>query len=110
MNDDQREDRAPYLPSGYRLDDESDPDFAVLRREGGSGVAVFSAAGPDPQEIERRAWEDHRERNPECGLFFSSRTMKSEGPRKRDHETDEHVEDPDTDTGETQQEAPAGSA
>ena len=36
--------------------------------------------------------------------------MKSEGPRKRDHETDEHVEDPDTDTGETQQEAPAGSA
>jgi hypothetical protein len=56
--------RSPYPPSGYRLD-ETDPDAeVVLRREDGSEVAVYSATGADPQEIERAAWEDHRERNP----------------------------------------------
>ena len=62
MSDGRREGRAPYLPSGYRVHEEA--DFAVLRREDGSEVAVFGATGADPQEIERRAWEDHRERNP----------------------------------------------
>ncbi len=56
-----REERRPYLPSGYSLDEEA--DFAVLRRPDGSEVAVFSATGADPREIEGRAWEDHRERN-----------------------------------------------
>ncbi len=62
MSDGQREDRSPYLPSGYRLDEEA--DFAVLRREDGSEVAVYSATGADPKEVERRAWEDYRERRP----------------------------------------------
>jgi hypothetical protein len=44
--DGERERRSPYLPTGYRLD-ESDPDLAVLRREDGSEVAVFSAKGAD---------------------------------------------------------------
>ena len=56
--------RTPYLPSGYHLDDENDPDFVVLRREDGSEVAVFSATGADPKEIERTAWEDFRQQHP----------------------------------------------
>ncbi len=52
--------RSLYLPPGYRLDDESDPDFAVLHREDGSEVAVFSATGADPAEVERASWEDFR--------------------------------------------------
>ena len=60
--DGDRERRSPYLPTGYRLDDETDPDFAVLRRGDGSEVAVFSAVGADPKEVERVAWEDHRQR------------------------------------------------
>ena len=63
MNDGQREDRAPYLPSGYRLN-ETDADYVALRREDGSEVAVFGATGADPGEIERIAWEDHRQRRP----------------------------------------------
>jgi len=56
--------RSPYLPSGYRLDDEGEPDFAVLRREDGSEVAVvFSATEADLREIERKAQEDYRERH-----------------------------------------------
>ncbi len=62
MRDADRERRSPYLPSGYRLDDTGDPDEVVLRREDGSEVAVFGATGADPKEIERVAWEDHRER------------------------------------------------
>ncbi len=58
--DGDRERRSPYLPSGYRLDEEA--DFAVLRREDGSEVAVFSATGADPKEVERAAWEDFRGR------------------------------------------------
>ena len=53
----------PYPPSGYSLD-ETDPDEVVLRREGGSEVAVFGATGADPKEIEREAWEDHGKCNP----------------------------------------------
>ncbi|MDP8973702.1 MAG: hypothetical protein M3N45_11155 [Actinomycetota bacterium] len=57
-----RELRSPYLlPSGYRLD-ESDPDFAVLRRANGSEVATFYADSADPREIERAAREDFRGR------------------------------------------------
>ena len=55
--------RSPYLPTGYRLDDETDPDFAVLRRGDGSEVAVFGATGADSREIEGTAWEDHRRRS-----------------------------------------------
>jgi len=62
VSDGNREERAPYLPAGYYLD-ETDPDLAVLRREDGSEVAAFGELA-DPREIERAAWEDHRERRP----------------------------------------------
>ncbi len=73
--DGDRESRSPYLPSGYRLDDESDPDFAVLRRRDGPEVAVFSATGADPAEIERSAsgttGSDTRNAAPSlCGKSF----------------------------------------
>ena len=58
--DGDRERRSPYLPSGYRLDEEA--GFVILRREDGSEVAVFSATGADPAEVERAAWEDFRGR------------------------------------------------
>jgi hypothetical protein len=38
--DGNHESRSPYLPTGYRLDE--DADFLVLRREDGSEVAAFS--------------------------------------------------------------------
>ena len=57
------EGRVPYLPDGYRLD-ETDRELVVLRRGDGSEVAAYSATGADPKEIERKAWEDHRERHP----------------------------------------------
>ena len=52
-----RESRSPYLPSGYRLDEEA--DFAVLRREDGSEVAVFGERVVTG-EVQRVAWEDRR--------------------------------------------------
>ena len=52
--------RSPYLPSGYALD-ETGRDFAMLRREDGTEVAVCSATGADPKEVERAAWEDFRD-------------------------------------------------
>ena len=58
MSDGQREGRALYLPSGYRLDELAEREFVILRRPDGSEVAAFSATGADPKEIERRAWED----------------------------------------------------
>ena len=48
------------LPPGYYL--ELDADVAVLRREDGRSVAVFSARGVVWETIERIAWEDHRSR------------------------------------------------
>ena len=57
MGNGPREERGPYLPSGYRLD-ETDPDAVVLRRADGTEVATFSAVGADPREVEREAWED----------------------------------------------------
>ncbi len=77
-----RDPRGPYrglhLPSGYRSD-ESEPDVAVLRRPGGTEVAVFSATGADPREIERAAWKYNRERCPfGAALRFAARSP--EGP------------------------------
>jgi hypothetical protein len=57
VDDGPEEERGPYLPSGYALD-ETDPDVIVLRRADGSGVATFSAVGADLREVERSAWED----------------------------------------------------
>ena len=57
MSDGRREGRAPYLPSGYRLDETTDPDAAILRRPDGSEVAAFGERA-DPKEVERVAWED----------------------------------------------------
>jgi hypothetical protein len=61
VSDGRREERAPYLPFGYYLD-ETDPDVVVLRRPNGSEVAAYGAAGADPKEIERMAWGDFRGR------------------------------------------------
>lgn len=57
-----REDRGLYLPSGYRLDELAERDLVMLRRPDGSEVAVYSATGADPKEMEKRAREDFRER------------------------------------------------
>lgn len=46
------------LPPGYYL--ELDADTAVLRKEKGQSVAVFSVRGAVWETIERVAWEDHR--------------------------------------------------
>ena len=59
MSDGRREGRAPYLPSGYRLDEATDPDTAILRREDGSEVAYFGERA-GVEEVERAAWEDFR--------------------------------------------------
>ncbi len=61
MSDGQREGRASYLPSGYRLDEAAERDFVVLRRPDGSKVAAFGERA-NPREMERAAWEDHRQR------------------------------------------------
>ncbi len=62
MRNGPEERKPPYLPNGYALDEATDPDFAVLRREDGSEVAAYSATGADSREIERAAWEDFRGR------------------------------------------------
>jgi hypothetical protein len=46
------------LPPGYKI--EHGADVLLLRREGGSVVAAFSAGGATAKEVERTAWEDHR--------------------------------------------------
>ena len=46
------------LPPGYTI--EHGADVLLLRREGGSVVAAFSARGATPQEVKRTAWNDHR--------------------------------------------------
>jgi hypothetical protein len=53
------------LPEGYRLDEASDPDVVILRREDGSEVAAFSAWGAAAETIERTAWRDHDRREQE---------------------------------------------
>ena len=57
VDNDPKEERGTYLPSGYTLD-ETDPDAIVLRRPDGSEVGTFSAVGAGPREVERSAWED----------------------------------------------------
>jgi hypothetical protein len=47
------------LPPGYAL--EYGADVLLLRREGGSVVAAFTAKGTTSTEVERTAWNDHRQ-------------------------------------------------
>jgi hypothetical protein len=46
------------LPPGYTI--EHGADVLLLRREGSSVVAAFSARGAAPKEVKRTAWDDHR--------------------------------------------------
>jgi hypothetical protein len=46
------------LPPGYKV--EHGADVLLLRREGGSVVAAFSARGATSKEVRRSAWDDHR--------------------------------------------------
>ena len=47
------------LPPGYAI--EHGADVLLVRREGGSVVAAFSAGGAKPEEVKRTAWDDHRQ-------------------------------------------------
>ena len=46
------------LPPGYTI--EHGADVLLLRREGSSVVAAFSAKGATAREVTRTAWDDHR--------------------------------------------------
>jgi hypothetical protein len=46
------------LPPGYTI--EHGADVLLIRREGGTVVAAFSARGATPKEVERTAWDDHK--------------------------------------------------
>jgi hypothetical protein len=46
------------LPPGYTI--EHGADVLLLRREGGSVVAAFSAGRATAAEVKRTAWDDHR--------------------------------------------------
>ncbi len=46
------------LPPGYML--EHGADVLLVRREGGSVVAAFSARGATSKEVKRTAWDDHK--------------------------------------------------
>ncbi len=46
------------LPPGYTI--EHGAEVLLLRREGGSVVAAFSAWGATAREVKRTAWDDHR--------------------------------------------------
>ena len=47
-----------HLPPGYTI--EHGADVLLLRREGGSVVAAYSAKGATAKEVKRTAWDDHR--------------------------------------------------
>ena len=47
------------LPPGYTI--EHGADVLLLRREGSSVVAAFSARGATSNELKRTAWDDHRQ-------------------------------------------------
>ena len=47
------------LPPGYTM--AYGADVLLLRREGSSVVAAFSARGVTSKEVERIAWYDHRQ-------------------------------------------------
>ncbi len=49
------------LPPGYTI--EHGADVLLLRREGDSVVAAFSARGATAKEVKRSAWDDHRQRS-----------------------------------------------
>jgi hypothetical protein len=46
------------LPPGYSI--EHGADVLLVRREGGSVVAAFSARGATAKEVRRTAWDDYR--------------------------------------------------
>jgi hypothetical protein len=46
------------LPPGYTI--EHGADVLLVRREGGSVVAAFSARGATAKEVKRTAWDDHK--------------------------------------------------
>ena len=46
------------LPPGYTI--EHGADVLLVRREGGSVVAAFSARGATAREVKRTAWDDHK--------------------------------------------------
>jgi hypothetical protein len=52
--------REGKLPKFHYILDESDPDILILRRQGGSFVATFSAAGATKEGIVEAAMEDYR--------------------------------------------------
>ena len=60
--------------------DESDPDVVVLRRQGGSFVAAFSARGATREGIAEAAKEDYG-RLIEANAGLSA--LRGEGDRKR---------------------------
>ena len=47
------------LPPGYTI--EHGADVLLVRREGGSVVATFSARGATAAEVKRTAWDDHKQ-------------------------------------------------
>jgi hypothetical protein len=46
------------LPPGYTI--EHGADVLLVRREGNTVVAAFSAGGATAQEVKRTAWDDHK--------------------------------------------------
>ena len=46
------------LPPGYTI--EHGADVLLIRREGGTVVAAFSAGSATSKEVKRTAWDDHR--------------------------------------------------
>ena len=51
----------PFLPAFYYYLDESDPDIVILRRQGCSFVAAFSASGATREGIDETSREDYWE-------------------------------------------------
>jgi hypothetical protein len=49
------------LPPGYTI--EHGADVLLLRREGGSVVGAFNAGRATSVEVEKNAWDDHRQSN-----------------------------------------------
>ena len=56
-SDGDREKRSSYLSSSYRLDETTDPNAVILRREDGPEAAAFGERA-SAEEVERAAWQD----------------------------------------------------
>ena len=56
-----RQEKPKLLPKFNYYVDESDPDVIVLRREDGTFVATFSAAGATREGLLEAAKEDYRD-------------------------------------------------